>query len=69
MRRYVPIFGQSIYDPKQERPDSVPFEETVEALGVLIKGGHALQRCHYWTGSCLLRTPGDLINLVTLRFR
>ncbi|GAQ78229.1 aldo keto reductase [Klebsormidium nitens] len=37
--RYAPIFGQTVYDPKQERPDAVPFEETVEALGVLIKEG------------------------------
>ena len=36
--RYAPNFGQSVYDPKQER-DAVPIKETVAALGELIAAG------------------------------
>eukprot|EP00741_Cyanophora_paradoxa_P008686 tig00001368_g8409.t1 len=36
--RYVPLWGTSRYNPEQERP-SVPFEESVAALGELIKEG------------------------------
>ena len=35
--RYAPLFGSTAYDPSKERP-SIPIEETVGALGELIKG-------------------------------
>eukprot|EP00897_Mesotaenium_endlicherianum_P004415 jgi/Mesen1/4000/ME000211S03191 len=37
--RYVPIFGETFYDPSKERAGSVPIEETVSAMGELIKAG------------------------------
>lgn len=36
--RNVPIFGNNVFNPRQER-DSVPIEETLAALGELIKEG------------------------------
>lgn len=36
--RYVPIFGQTIFDPKQVR-DAVPIAEQLSALGDLVKAG------------------------------
>ncbi|GBG60750.1 hypothetical protein CBR_g12488 [Chara braunii] len=36
--RYVPLFGSISYDPANER-ESVPFEETVGAIGELIRAG------------------------------
>ena len=42
--RYLPGFGTSIYDPTQERKDDVPLEETVTAMGELIKEG----KVKYW---------------------
>lgn len=41
--RYIPIFGITQYRPEQER-DSIPIEETVAAMGELIKEGKIL---HY----------------------
>ncbi|GAQ87118.1 aldo keto reductase [Klebsormidium nitens] len=55
--RYVPLFGQSVYDVKLERP-SVPFEETVGAMGKLIKEG----KVRYW-GVCN-ETPYGVCELV-----
>ncbi|KXZ41733.1 hypothetical protein GPECTOR_301g817 [Gonium pectorale] len=37
--RYVPLFGSGAYDPKNERPDSVPFEEQLRALEEVVKAG------------------------------
>lgn len=37
--RYVPIFGQTLYDHEKKRDDSVPIEETVAALRDLIEEG------------------------------
>ena len=37
--RYVPGFGNNVYDKNNERPNTVPIEETVQALGELIKEG------------------------------
>ena len=37
--RYCPAFGNNVYDASKERPDSVPIEETVAALGELIAAG------------------------------
>ena len=36
--RYAPTFGSTCYDPSKER-DSVPLEETITAMGDLIKAG------------------------------
>jgi aryl-alcohol dehydrogenase (NADP+) len=36
--RYLPLFGNLFYDPKQERP-TVPIEEQLEAFSSLIKAG------------------------------
>ncbi|GAQ78599.1 aldo keto reductase [Klebsormidium nitens] len=55
--RYVPLFGPSVYDVKSERP-SVPFEETVAALGKLIKE----KKIRYW-GVCN-ETPFGVCELV-----
>jgi aryl-alcohol dehydrogenase-like predicted oxidoreductase len=55
--RYVPLFGQTVYDIKSERP-SVPFEETVAVLGKLIKEG----KIRYW-GVCN-ETPYGVSELV-----
>lgn len=37
--RYVALFGGRAYDPARERPDSVPIEETLGALGELLAAG------------------------------
>eukprot|EP00891_Asterochloris_glomerata_P006296 jgi/Astpho2/6296/Aster-08347 len=37
--RYVPLFGASGYDPKNERPDDVPFEVQLEGLARVVKAG------------------------------
>ncbi|GLI63769.1 hypothetical protein VaNZ11_006844 [Volvox africanus] len=37
--RYVPLFGMGPYDPKNERPDTVPFEEQLRGLEEVIKAG------------------------------
>jgi len=37
--RYVPGFGNNVYEPKNERPNTVPVRETVAALGELIRDG------------------------------
>lgn len=42
--RYVPGFGTSAYDADKEREDVVSFEETVSAIGELLKNG----KIRYW---------------------
>ncbi|GFH06360.1 aldo_ket_red domain-containing protein, partial [Haematococcus lacustris] len=37
--RYVPLFGGPSYDPSQQRPDDVPFEEQLRGLEEVIKAG------------------------------
>ena len=37
--RYVPVFGAGPYDPENERPDDVPFEEQLHGLESVIKAG------------------------------
>jgi len=37
--RYVPAFGNQVYDQKNERQNDVPIKETVAALGKLIANG------------------------------
>lgn len=37
--RYVPLFGAGPYDPANERPDDVPFEEQVLALQEVVDAG------------------------------
>jgi len=51
--RYCPNFGKSIYDHSQERKDAVPFEDTVRALGELIREG----KIRHW-GVCNETTYG-----------
>ena len=36
--RYLPLFGNMFYDPKQERP-TIPMEEQLEAFAAFIKAG------------------------------
>ncbi|GLC48801.1 hypothetical protein PLESTB_000149900 [Pleodorina starrii] len=37
--RYVPLFGAGAYDPANDRPDSVPFEDQLRGLEEVIKAG------------------------------
>ncbi|GIL87557.1 hypothetical protein Vretimale_14755 [Volvox reticuliferus] len=37
--RYVPLFGAGPYDPKNERSDTVPFEEQLQGLEEVVKAG------------------------------
>ena len=37
--RYVPIFGQAVYDVKLERAGDIPFEEQLRGLEQVIKAG------------------------------
>ena len=37
--RYTPIFGSMAYERKNEKHDEIPYEESVAAIGELIKAG------------------------------
>jgi len=37
--RYVPIFGNTQYDPSKERPDSIPIRETAAVMKELLDAG------------------------------
>jgi len=37
--RYIPLFGAAAYDPANERPDDIPFEQQLRGLEEVIKAG------------------------------
>ena len=39
--RYVPLFGAGAFDPGNDRPDAVPFEEQLEGLQAVVDAGKA----------------------------